>query len=206
MTARFQNLRKIPKQPALRLLALANTKLGTELSTPASAPVEAVLAELEAARAWPDMLRLLAAALPVREGVWWACLAAEDVLGGGEAASSPCLKAARDWVYKPSDATREAARGASEGAGTGDPADLCTNAVAMWDGTLGPGEMSKIPAPPGAAQGMILSMVAKGLGAVDPEDFDTHLQHVIDRGLDIARGGNGRIGVGETAQSMEGTD
>ena len=205
MTDRFKDLRKVPKQPALRLLALANMKLDTELSTPASAPVDAVLAELVEAEAWPDVLRLMTAALPVREGVWWACLAAEDVLGGGEAATSPCLKAARDWVYKPNDDTREAARLAAAEADPKDAADLCAAAVAMSDGSLGPGEMAEYEAPPGSAQTLILAMVANGVGADGIEDVGAHLQHVIDRGVDIARGGNGRIAEGAAASPMEGT-
>jgi hypothetical protein len=205
MTDRYSGLKKVPKQPALRLLALANMKLDTELSVPAAAPVDAVLAELEQAEAWPDLLRVMVAALPVREGVWWACLGVEDVLGGGEAAQSPCLKAARDWVYKPNDATREAARRAAEQADPSDPADLCAGAVAMSDGTLGPGDYARYAAPPGGAQTMILTAVANGIGADGIEDFEAHLQHVIDRGLDIARGGNGRIANGAATIPMEGT-
>ncbi len=47
MNERFADLTKLPRQPAARLLALANAKLQTPLESPASAPVEAVLAELE---------------------------------------------------------------------------------------------------------------------------------------------------------------
>lgn len=205
MTERFKDLRKVPKQPALRLLALANMRLDTDLAAPAAAPVDAVLAELEAAKAWPDLLRVLVAAMPMREGVWWACLGAEDVLGGGERATSPCLKAARDWVYKPNDQTREAARKAAEEADIADPAALCASAVAMSDGTMGPGDYAQYAAPPGGAQTMILAMVANGIGADGVGDFETHLQHVIDRGVDIARGGNGRIANGAAPTPMEGT-
>ncbi len=203
MSERFKDLRKVPKQPALRLLALANMKIETELQAPASAPVDVVLDELAAAEAWPDLLRVMVAALPVREGVWWACLAAENVIGGGEAAESPCLKAARDWVYKPNDATRAVAQKAAEAPDAGDPADLCASAVAMSDGKLGPGDLAQYDAPPGVAQGMILAMIAAGIGADESVESDVALQHMIDRGVDIARGGNGRV---EAPAAMEGAE
>ncbi len=203
MSERFKDLRKVPKQPALRLLALANMKLETELKSPAAAPVDVVLDELAEAEAWPDLLRVMAAALPVREGVWWACLAAENVLGGGEAAESPCLKAARDWVYKPNDETRAAAVKAAEAPDPADAADLCASAVAMSDGKLGPGDLAQFDAPPGAAQGMILAMIAAGIGADDQVESGVALQHMIDRGVDIARGGNGRV---EAPAAMEGAE
>ncbi len=193
MSERFKDLKKVPKQPALRLLALANLKLGTDLGAPASAPVTVVLEELAKAEAWPDLLRVMTAALPVREGVWWACLAAEDVLGGGEAAESPCLKAARAWVYKPNEETRSAAQKVAETADVSDAADLCASAVAMCDGKLGPGDLAQYDAPPGAAQSMILAMVGSAIGVGEDADTGEQLQRLIDRGVDIARGGNGRI-------------
>jgi len=203
MSERFKDLKKVPNQPALRLLALANLKIGTELKAPAAAPVEVVLEELAQAEAWPDLLRVMAAALPVREGVWWACLAAEDMMGGGEAAESPCLTAARAWVYKPNDDTRAAAQKVAETADVADAADLCASAVAMCDGKLGPGDLAQYDAPPGAAQSMILAMIGSGIGVGEDADTGAQLQHLIDRGVDIARGGNGRI-AGASAAPLEG--
>src|SRR5690606_15376815 len=112
MEGRFAGLKKIPKEPARRLLALANARLTVPIAAPASAPVEAVLEELAAAEAHVDMMRLLSVSLPARECIWWGCLAAEDVLAGREPTRP--LAAAQAWVFKPTDENRDAARRAAE--------------------------------------------------------------------------------------------
>ena len=84
MSGRYADLRKIPREPARRLLARSNARLGTPITAPAAAPVDVVLGELEGAGAQVDMLRLLSVALPARECIWWGCLAAEDLLHGAE--------------------------------------------------------------------------------------------------------------------------
>src|SRR5690606_28163821 len=138
---------KIPREPALRLLALANAKLSVPVSAPAAASVETVFAELDAAGANIDILRLISVVLPARECIWWACLAAEDLLEGRE--PTRALAAAQAWVFKPTDENREAARRAAETAGPEDDTDLCALAVSMCDGKIGPGELGQYDAPPG---------------------------------------------------------
>jgi hypothetical protein len=192
MTDRFEGLKKLPRAPALRQLALANLKLDTALSAPASAPVDVVLAELDAAGAYLDTLRLLAAALPVREGIWWACLAGEDIIPDPKA-SPPPLAAAQAWVLKPGDATRDKARQAAELAEPDDDTVLCATAVAMHDGKLGTGDLAGYDAPPGTAAMAVLGMNLLSLGSVEAEQFEDRKARLIDRALDIARGGNGRL-------------
>lgn len=192
-TDRFAGLKKIPKEPALRLLALANMRLDRPLVAPASAPVDVVLAELDAADAWLDMLRLLAAALPPRERVWWGCLAVEDTLPDGGPPPAT-LVAAQAWVFKPGDDTRDRARTALELAEFDDTATLCATAVAMCDGKLGTGDLAAHDAPAGAASMAILGAALQSLGAVDSAGFEAQKARLIDRALDIARGGNGRLG------------
>jgi hypothetical protein len=193
MSERFTGLKKIPKEPALRQLALANMRLDTKLGSPASAPVDQVLAELEAAGAHLDMLRLLAAALPPRERVWWGCLAAEDTLADPKGAVPPPLALAQAWVFKPSDENREKARVAVELAEFDDTTTLCATAVAMCDGKLGPGDLAQYDAPVGTAAMAIFGMNLMSLGTAEAEGFEAHKTRLIDRALDIARGGNGRL-------------
>ncbi|PWR01178.1 hypothetical protein DKT77_18650 [Meridianimarinicoccus roseus] len=202
MSERFAGLKKIPKEPALRQLALANMRLDTALSAPASAPVDQVLAELEAADAWLDMLRLLAAALPPRERVWWGCLAAEDTLADPKAPPAP-LAAAQAWVFKPGDETRDRARAALELAEFDDTTTLCATAVAMCDGKLGTGDLAAYDAPVGAAAMAIFGVALLSLSTAEGDSFDAHKTRLIDRALDIARGGNGRLG-GDNAAVKEG--
>lgn len=191
MSERFADLTKIVAQPAARFLAVSNAKFEEPVSAPAAADVTTVLQELEDAFRPVDMLRLLSVALPIREGVWWACLAGRDVLPEG-ARAPKTLTTAEKWTFEPSDDTRAAARVALDNADPDDPTVLCAMAVAMADGTLGPGELAQYEAPAGGSQTAIFGMIMMAL-AVDPEAYFHKIQVLLERGLDIARGGNGSI-------------
>ncbi|QHQ36545.1 DUF6931 family protein [Algicella marina] len=188
MTGRFEGLTKISGQPAARILAMANVKLDTKLDAPANAPVATVLDELQEKQAHLDMLRLLAVSLPVRERIWWACLAGRDIVEAS--GPSPTLEAAETWVFKPSDSTRQEAMTALDIAELDDDAQLCATAVAYSDDTLGPGELSKYPAPPGASQMAAFGVNMKAL-ALHGDEMEMFADRLIDRAVDIARGGNG---------------
>lgn len=190
MSDRFADLKKIPKQPAAKLLAFANTKLESKLKAPGSASVETVLEELDEAGAYLDIITLLSCSLPPRERIWWGCLAARELVPDGE--KSHALAAAEKWVFEPSDDAREAARQAAEISEPTDDTTMAATAVAMCDGKLGPGDLQAYDAPPGATSKFVvgLNLLAMGL---HEEQFEDHGQLVIDRALDIARGGNGTI-------------
>lgn len=204
MSDRFAGLKKIAKDPALRQLALANMRLDTKLPTPATAPVEQVLAALEAEGAWLDMLRLLAATLPPRERAWWACLAAEDTLSDPNAPLPPPLAQAQAWVFKPTDENRDKARQAVELAEFDDTTTLCATAVAMCDGKLGVGDLAQYDAPVGTAAAAAFGMNLMSLGTAEAEGFEAHKTRLIDRALDIARGGNGRLDATAPARTEKG--
>jgi hypothetical protein len=139
------------------------------------------------------MLRLLSVALPPRECIWWGCLAAEDLLAGREPTRP--LAAAQAWVFRPTDENREAARRAVESAPVNDETVLCAVAVTMCDGKVGTGELAHIDAPPGGAATAILGVNLQSLAAAEPDGFAARRDTLIERALDIARGGNGRLGV-----------
>ncbi len=191
MSDRFTGLIKVPKQPAARLLSHANAELHTELEAPASAPVEVVLAELEQKGALIDMLHLLAVALPARERVWWACLAARDTLKPG-AKVPPPLAAAEAWVFKPSEENRAVAHHAVQHASQKDDTKHCALAVQFHDGTLGPGDLAQHAAPPGGSEVSAFSMNIVAI-AKSGKTLEVAAKLLIDRALDIARGGSGRI-------------
>ena len=190
MSERFKDLKKVPKEPAARLLAAKATKLETGLDAPASAPVEVVLAELEEKKAWVDLMRLLSVALPEREAVWWACIAARDIVGEE---ATPCLKAAEAWVFEPNDKNRGNVQTALDVADMDDDTALAATAALYAPGNMGPGEMAEHPAPPAAVSACAFGMNMTTLGVV--EDPLLHLQWLIDRAVDIARGGNGKVEV-----------
>jgi hypothetical protein len=136
------------------------------------------------------MLRVMGAALPPRERAWWACLAARDLVPEGQDAP-PSLALAEAWVRKPSDDLRAKLQQAAETADMFDESTYCGMCVIYFDDTLGPGDLSKMPAPLGAAQAAAFGMNIKALGQGDsiPATADV----LIDRAVDIARGGNGKI-------------
>lgn len=194
MDSRFQNLTKVPRQPAARLLAQANAELETALDAPASAPVEVVLDELSRKGAVIDMLRLLSVALPPRERVWWSCLAARDLLPPG-AEPSRLLAAVEAWVMKPTDENRLAVHEALPLAPQKDETRHCALAVQYHDGTLGPGELAQHPAPPGAAETSAFAMNVVAI-ARSGKPLEPAAALLIDRALDIAKGGSGRVPAG----------
>ncbi len=200
MNPRFENLKKLPAEPAAKLLANANTKLQTKLAAPASAPVGAVLKELDEKSAKIDILRLLSVAIPPREATWWACLAARDLIGGPDVKPvPPPLATAERWVFKPTQENRQLAREAFEGAEMDDDTAYCAMAALYADGTLGPGDMNQHPAPPNGVSAAVLAMNMIAMRA-NVERMQVYLDILIDRGLDIARGGNGKAEAGAGAK------
>lgn len=198
MTERFTNLKKIPMEPAARILSERNVKLRTPLDSPASAPVSAVLAELDKKQASIDMIILLSAALPPREAVWWSCLAAREMLG--DAPPTACLKVAEAWVFEPKDNIRAKLVEVLEHADPKDVAAPCATAALYAPGNLGPGEMAEHPAPPGVVASCVFTANIKTLKG--KTDTNAQLKLLIERGLDIARGGNGRIDASGDAAKM----
>ncbi|MFD2853838.1 DUF6931 family protein [Seohaeicola zhoushanensis] len=191
MSERFSNLTKIPDVPAAKMLADANIRLKTPLDAPASAKASVVLAELDAKDAWVDMLILLGVILPGRERVWWACLAARDYIGPKSDADPLPLTVAETWVFKPNEDNRDpfARRWTM-------PCQMTIRCIAparpysqtaLW----GRATQRNIPLPGAAAlSAYAMNMVA--LGKLS-DKFEQHKTVLIDRALDIARGGNGRI-------------
>ncbi len=191
MSERFAKLKKIPNEPAARMLASVHAKLETQVDAPVSAPVDVILGKLAEKEAWVDVLRLLSIALPAREAVWWACIAAKDVTDADK--PTQCVKAAEAWVFDPSDENREAVRISLDGVYVDDDTDMVATAALYAPGNMGAGDMAEYPAPAGAVSSCVFGMNMISLS--NAEEFDDHMQLLIDRALDIARGGNGQVDV-----------
>ncbi|MFD3190514.1 DUF6931 family protein [Sedimentitalea sp. HM32M-2] len=183
----------------MKQLSQANVVLRTPLDSPASASPEQVLEELEQKQAWLDILSLLSVLLPPRERVWWACLAARDYIGPKSDKDPPSLVRSEEWVFNPDEDHREAARATLDHAYVDDETVHCATAVLYADGTLGPGDLAQHPAPAGAAEASVFAMNVVALGELS-DRFDEHIQVLIDRALDIARGGSGRVSATEPEQ------
>ena len=197
MSERFKDLVKIPAEPAAKMLSQANIQLKTPIEAPPTALAEIVLAELDAKGALVDLLLLLSVVLPARERVWWACMAARDYIGPRSDNDPLSLIKSEDWVFNPSDENRDAARAAMDHAYVDDDTVNCAMAVLYADGTLGPGDLAQYPAPAGAAEVAAFAMNIVALGNLS-DKFEEHGQLLIDRAIDIARGGNGQLTPAET--------
>jgi len=192
MKQKFKDLEKFPKDPVAKLLSRANVILKTPLKAPPTALAGVVLAELEEKGALVDLLRLLAILLPPRERVWWACMAARDYVGPRSDKDPPSLVTSETWVFDPSDENRDAARNSLDHAYVDDDTVNCALAVLYADGTLGPGDLAQYPAPAGASETAAFAMNMVALGELS-DKFEEHGQLLIDRALDIGRGGNGQV-------------
>ena len=196
MSERFKNMVKVPKEPAAKLLAMTNTRLETPIESPVAALPEDVLTELDSKGAMIDVLRLMSIVLPARERVWWACLAARDYIGPKSENDPKSLVAAEDWVFKPTEENRERARLSMDDAYIDDDTVNIALSVLYSDGTLGPADLSHYPAPAGAAEtcAFVMNIVALDKNS---DRFEEYGQMLIDRAVNIARGGNGRINATE---------
>lgn len=192
MGKRFTEMVKVPKEPVAKTLSLANTRLETPITAPVAALPDVVLAELDEKGAMIDIIRLLSIVLPARERVWWACMAARDYIGPKSDKDPKSLAASEDWVFKPTEENRERARLSMDDAYIDDDTVNIAMAVLYSDGTLGPADLAEYPAPAGAAETCAFAMNIVALDK-NSDRFEEYGQMLIDRAVDIARGGNGKM-------------
>lgn len=154
--------------------------------------VQGFLALLADADAIGDAVRLLAFALPPREGVWWACTVAQEVLPAGDSLQAACLERATAWVYEPSEDNRYRCLDAAEAAGLAGAAAYAALG-AFWSGgsMAPPGMPEALPdprlSPIGSGASVLLSITAG-----PPKSLRARFEAALARGIDIANGGNGR--------------
>ena len=138
--------------------------------------------------------RFLAHALPKREAVWWACLCARDAIPDSDETAAELVSLAETWVRKPTDENRRTAMTAAEEAGFDSPASWAA-AAAFWSGdSLAPPDLPPV-APSDELTGTAVAAV--GLLAAysgDPVTAPDRFRAFLDKGLDVAQGGNGRGG------------
>jgi hypothetical protein len=151
------------------------------------------LALLVDARLVGDAVRFLAFTLPIREGVWWACVVAHSNLAEPTATQSLALERTANWVYEPNDTNRRSCMEAAESSNLeGAPAYAAL--AAFWSGgSMAPENMPEaLPDPklgPIGVGASVLLSIASG----DAAHQNTRFEKAIERGVDIANGGNGRL-------------
>lgn len=160
----------------------------------AAAP-EQYVASLVAAGLTPDAIRFLSQALPRREGVWWACLAAR---AAAEAAAprpidAEALAAAESWVFKPTEEHRRTAMDKAQAAEFASPAAWAAVGAFWSSGSMAPPGQPVVPPAPHLAgraiAGAVMLAAAQGEATLAPSRY----ARFIAQAMDIGAGGSGKL-------------
>lgn len=106
----------------------------------------------------------VAHALPAREAIWWGCLCVQHACG--DALSAPdwaARRAAVQWVLRPTEENRAAAKAPAEVAGLGSPAGALAAAANQTGGNMAPPKappMAPAPWAPAKAVAMAVKLAA----------------------------------------------
>jgi len=197
-TSAFKGLVKIEKRSAGEVVRLGKVKFPFRPETKPDDPVGNLIEELVAQNLLMDALKILALALPPREGVWWGCLAARDMLEPDQ--KTKALTAAEAWVFKPSQETKKALEPFSLDSEMPDTM-MCE---AGFNVPL-PDDEEAPTGPPHLPGLLIFSAQLQSFYAPDlPEDINRQGQLLLGRGLDISKGGNGQVGEENSKKMGEG--
>jgi uncharacterized protein DUF6931 len=140
-----------------------------------------------------DGIRVVACALPPREGIWWAWVSARhaaqvaEAKGAGAApAVNDALAAVERWITQPSDDTRRAAWAASDVAGLESPAGAAAAAVFFSGGSIASPDVAPVPPPAGLHATMIAASVTMA-AATDAASLDVVAGAYIDQATEIIK-------------------
>ncbi len=155
---------------------------------------ETYIRELCSAGMWSDAVKVMARALPPREAVWWACVCARRIESlGDDGDEIAALKAAEQWVYKPTpqnqaDAFRLAQESTSRAAGM-----LAALAAAGSEGKLPLADGQYADLESSAFPQLLFAVVMISAAAKGSEQINGRLRQMLSSGEDIACGGNGLV-------------
>src|SRR5262245_34804746 len=146
------------------------------------------LGELVATADFPRAGRFLAAALPKREAVWWACLCVRQSPASSGPPAEAALRAAERWAGDPTDDHRRAAFAAAEAAGVGTPAGCAALAAFLSGGSLAPPTVAEVPPAEHLTASAVAGAVALAAVAGQPERAAERYQTFFALGTEVARG------------------
>jgi hypothetical protein len=142
----------------------------------------------------PEAVRLMAHALPKREGVWWACMCAVNTMPADlPAADRLARETAELWVRQQKDEQRRTAMTHAEAGGFRSP-EAWAGVAAFWSGdSMSPVGMPAVPPPPQAVGGAVSGAVALSAVRGDLKRHAERLKRFLESGRNIAAGGPGRM-------------
>jgi hypothetical protein len=139
-----------------------------------------------------EAVKVIAAALPPREGVWWAWVSARHAAQFGTPGGSPApvvteaLAAVEQWIANPDDERRRAAWAAGERAGFESPAGCAAAAVFFTAGSVAPADVTPVPPPAGIDRMLVGNAVALA-AAANPDLFEALAGAYIAQGLEVVK-------------------
>ena len=204
MTLSLAPIRKIAQPHAADICALVS--LGGEATaylTPGLSP-QGFLALLDRDGHFSDAVRFLAFALPVREGVWWACVTGLAIPGAASAEPDPGYAAAQDWVYESTHASRFACLAAAEAVQSATPGAYAALAAFWSGGSMAPEGMPEVLPDPVLAPTGVAASILLAVAAGDPADAMRFFRDAIRRGVDIGQGGDGRLSAAPPPSASQG--
>jgi hypothetical protein len=187
------------------LAKLAGVELATVLDRAAlppeaQAPLQGcadigdAVARLEAGGFATEAVRVLAHALPKREGVWWACMCAVNTAPAdlGEP-DRLARETAELWVRQQKDEQRRAAFAHAETAGFQTP-EAWAGVAAFWSGdSMAPVGLPVVPPGPGLTGTAVSGAVALASVRGDVKRQAARLKRFLESGRNIGAGGPGRM-------------
>jgi hypothetical protein len=152
------------------------------------------LSELMAAGSFNEAVQFISFALPRREAVWWACRCARSELREPVLPVVMCaVLAAEAWVRQPTEQHRREAMACAQATDFKSPAAWAAVAAFWSGGSLGPANLSEIPAPPHLIGAAVAGAVTLAAVQTEPELADQKRERYLSAAIDIAKGGTGRI-------------
>ncbi len=151
-------------------------------------PRELVTALVDA-ELFADAVRILAHALPKREGVWWAWMCAKRATLAPKDAESSALAATERWIAQPTEQNRRAAMDSAEAATFETPAGCAALAAFLTSGSIAPANVPAVPPPEFASSQAIAGAVTMAAVTTEPErsgeKFRAFIQQAVDVGARI---------------------
>ena len=148
----------------------------------------AFVERLTAGKLYRDAVQFLAHALPKREAIWWAWVAARRASGNNPPPKiAAALSAVENWISQPSDETRRAARAAGEKAEFRTPAGCVGLAVFLSGGSLAAPGAPEVPPGEFLSAKMVAGAVIVSALGTEPEKGPEKFQSFISQGLEVTR-------------------
>ncbi len=143
-----------------------------------------------------DVIKFIAHALPKRESVWWACLAAKyqfDSIVDDKEEFLSTLDAADLWVRKPTESNRRLAEKWSIKTEQKHSASWAATAAFWSTGSMTKEDEPAVPPQPYLFAHAVAGAVAISGALTDPGKSEEGFKCLIAMGLDLASGGNGEL-------------